>query len=267
MGSETVSTTLSTDTTNPSPGFNIRQLATALRNSLIVVAIMLLLALILEFVLGPAIASTQVEQTVTNVLTRLLIFLMPFAAYIVSSGSLREFAKKSPAQAIIAALIATAIIYAILSVGNFVFKSGPFAPRASLQFTLETTEEGALVTDIVPGGAAELAELQVGDVITGIRRDSLTASDLQKRIAASEVDAPLRLRLIRDGEEMQLTARTVLITEPNINALTSGLVYCTNHRCGGRFLARRVDTLRHSKFATRSSNLWLYLACHRDVFI
>jgi inositol-phosphate transport system permease protein len=224
MSSETVSTTVSGETVTPSPLFDLRLIARAVRNGLLVMAAMAFLAVILEFVLGHVIVSAGVEQSVTNVLARLLIFLLPFAGYMVSSGTVREIAKSSLIPAVVTAVIAAGLLFGILTIANYLFKSGPFAARPSLQFTLAAVDDGALVTAIVPGGAADAAELQVGDVITGIRRDNVTASDLANRIATAEVDTPLRLRILRDGDELQLTARTVFVAEPDSSALIGSLI-------------------------------------------
>ena len=103
MSSETVSTTVSGETVTPSPLFDLRLLARAVRNGLLVMAAMAFLAVILEFVLGPVIVSAGVEQSVTNVLARLLIFLLPFAGYMVSSGTVfSKCAKPKPGSCIVA---------------------------------------------------------------------------------------------------------------------------------------------------------------------
>ncbi len=196
----------------------------AVRNGLLVVVIMAALAIFLESVLDPIIASTQVEQTITTALSRILIFILPFLAYMACGMAVHQLARTAWLRAGLTALIAAIVVFVVVSIGQYVLQQGPFAPRSSLQFTLADAEGGAIVEGIVPGGAADVAGLQVGDVITAIRRDPVTADSLQKTIAISGVDAPLRLRVLRDGEEMQLTARTVTVADPDINALVTGFV-------------------------------------------
>jgi inositol-phosphate transport system permease protein len=219
-------TTLNAAANKPQTGdlINWSELLLAIRNGLLTILGLTILAWFLQSVLEPIINSTQVEQTVTTVLARTLIFFLPFAAYIATSLTLRPLAKTARVRTVVLALMAAAVMFGVLSVGHYVFKEGPFAPRTALQFTLSAAEEGAAVVAVVPGGAADEAGIQVGDVITGIRRESIDAAGLQQRIATSGADAPLRLRIQRGDEEIQLTARTVLVSEPDVNALISRFV-------------------------------------------
>ncbi|MFC1960421.1 ABC transporter permease subunit [Chloroflexota bacterium] len=196
----------------------------AVRNGLLVVVIMAALAIFLEYALDPMIASAQVEQTVMISLARILSFLLPFIAYAACGMAMRHFAKASRPRAIITAMIAATVVFVVISIGQYVLGIGSFAPSTSLQFTLGNAEEGAVVEEIVPGGAADVAGLQVGDIIVAIRRNPVDKSSLLTTIGAAADDAPLRLRLIRDGEEMQLTAQTVTVSEVDINDLFIGLI-------------------------------------------
>ena len=180
---------------------------------------MALIAVILRSFVEPIIESSTVEQTVTFVLAQLAIFLLPFAALVASSTALRETAKTARLRAIVTSLIAAGVVLMFISVGQFLAKEGPFAPRISLQFTLGEQDGQAVIESVVEDGAADQAGLEVGDVIVGIRREALTKDELLTRISRAEVDAPIRLRFLRGDEEFQETARAVLVDEPSANAL------------------------------------------------
>ena len=197
---------------------------TALRNGLLVVVVLSLLAVIFLGLLKPLVASLQVVETVTTTLASICILILPYVAYILTGSSVRELAKSSPVQAIVTAVIATTVLFTIISIGHYIFNLGIFAPTSSIQMTFVDTADGVLVESVEPGGAADLAEVQVGDVITAIRRDPVDSGALRARVAQSEVDSPLRLRMIRDGEEIQVTVRTVLAVSSGISALVPSLM-------------------------------------------
>jgi inositol-phosphate transport system permease protein len=195
-----------------------------LRNGLIVVIVLALIATILVRLFKPLLASVQVEETVTTTLSQLLALLLPYLAYITSGSTVREYAKTNLVQAIGLALVGTLILYGIVTAGQYFFSIGPFAQTSSLQMTLSQTADGVLVEAVESGGAAELAGVQVGDLITAVRRDAVDLNMLTQMISRSDLDTPLRLRIMRGGEELQLTARTVLDANVNTGALVSGLV-------------------------------------------
>lgn len=214
-----------TVTDNESQGIiHVPTLIIALKNGLLVVVIFSLLALILQGILKPLVASLQVVETVTTTLSLILILVLPYIAYIMSGSAVRELVKTSIPQALLTAVIATIVLFSIISVGHYLFNLGIFAPTSSIQMTVVDTDEGVLVESVVEGGAADIAEVKVGDVITAIRRDPVDRATLMARVAQSEVDSPLRLRMIRDGEEIQVTVRTVLATSSDASALFPGLI-------------------------------------------
>jgi inositol-phosphate transport system permease protein len=195
-----------------------------LRNGLIVIVVLAVIAAILRLLLKPLTAAVKVEETVTLTLSQLLVLLLPYLAYITTGSSVREYAKSHLTKAIGMALAVTVILYVIVTVGQYALGIGTFAKTSSLQMTLGDAENGTIVESIVEGGAAAVAGVQVGDVITAVRRDPVDRSTLTQMISRAELDTPLRLRILRDGEEIQLTARTVLAANFNSSALVSGLV-------------------------------------------
>jgi inositol-phosphate transport system permease protein len=200
------------------------QLVRVLRNGVLLVSVLSLVVLILTFVLKPLTASVKVEETVTTTLAQIVILVLPYAAYISSGSAVREQAKSHPVRAVLTAVLATLILFAIISAGHYIFELGPFAPSSSLEMSFAEAEGGALVESVVPGGAAEQAGVQVGDLITGVRRDPVTRSSLLALIAQSQEDTPFRLRIMRDGEEIQLTVRTVFAGSTDFGKLLPGLL-------------------------------------------
>jgi inositol-phosphate transport system permease protein len=76
-----------------------------LRNGLIVVIVLALVAAILVRLFKPLLASVQVEETVTTTLYQLLVLVLPYLAYITSGSTVREYAKTNVVQAIGLALV------------------------------------------------------------------------------------------------------------------------------------------------------------------
>lgn len=192
----------------------------ALRNSLLVGGGLLVLAAIFEYVLNPAIASVQVDESVTSTLAGALTILTPPAMYVALGVTLRPLAATRRLVAIIIVSVIVVTIYGLILAAQYSSQTGPFSIQKTLQFTLVDTPEGVLVESVEPGGAADQAGLQPGDVITAIRRDNVNAAAIATYIMETEVDAPLRFRLLRDGEELQLTAR---VTEAP--AVNTGTIY------------------------------------------
>lgn len=214
-----------TATTSPTARvFVLSDLVRAVRAGLIAVVALAAGAFLFESVLRPLIASATVDETVTQTLAGLLLLLMPFVGYIASSSTLRPIAKTDILRAVLTALIAAGVVHVAVVAAQAAFEVGPFAERASLEMALVEGEDGIVVESVVPGGAAEQAGMQVGDVITGIRRDPVDLAGLLTRVGQSQPDDPLRLRLLRDGEEMQITVRVALATESNVDALLQGVV-------------------------------------------
>ncbi|MCY3979185.1 MAG: ABC transporter permease subunit [Chloroflexi bacterium] len=194
-----------------------------LRLGFISLLAMLVAAFFFSGIVHPLFAFGSVEETVMDVLTRLALLAMPFVAYIAAASVARRYTAVNVARALVLALTATVILFAAISLGHYVLDYGVFAPRPSLQMSLSQTEAGIRVDAIVAGGAADVAEIKVGDVITAIRRDAVDMAAFNRRLSQSEEDAPLRLRFARGDEEMQETVRVVLVSDKHLSFLLPGL--------------------------------------------
>lgn len=201
-----------------------RDLFDALRLGVISILVMLGAAFFLSGIVHPLFALGSVEETVTDVLTRLALLALPFVAYIAAASVARRHVPTNIARALGLALSCTVVLFAVISAGHYALSYGVFAPRPSLEMSLSQTEAGIRVDAIVAGGAADVAEIMVGDVITAIRRDQVDLAAFNRRLGQSEDDAPLRLRFIRGDEEMQETVRVVLVSDKQLSFLLPGLV-------------------------------------------
>jgi len=199
-------------------------LTTAIKNGLIMVIGFSVAVLVLLGVFKPLLASLQVVETVTTSISQLLILIIPFIAYIMSGSSVREIVKSRPLQAVVISVITTLILFTIISIGHYVLKLGTFAPTSSIQMTFVDEDEGVRVESVVAGGAADEAGVLVGDLITAIRRDPIDRSGLMAQVAQAQVDTPLRLRMMRGDEEVQVTVRTVLADSSDIAGLVPSLI-------------------------------------------
>jgi len=202
-----------------------QDLVSGLRLGFIGILVMLLAAFFFSGIVHPLFALGSVDETVMDVLTRLALLVMPYIAYISAAGVARRYTATNVIRALGLALTCAVILFAAISAGHFVLNYGVFAPRPSLQMTLSQTDAGIRVDAIVPGGAADIAEIQVGDVITAIRRDTVDLAAFNKRVSQAEEGDPLRLRFTRGAEELQETARVVLVTDKQLNSLLPGLVF------------------------------------------
>ena len=69
-------------------------------------------------------------------------------------------------------------------------------------------DEGAFVTEVVPGSAADRAGIEVGDVIVAIDgEDIATSSEVRDAITSHEPGDEVEIELRRDGEELTVTAK------------------------------------------------------------
>ena len=218
--------------------FNFRTIARAFRSGLIVALVLGGLAVILQVFLRPLIASTSVEENVTAVLGDALISLLPVFAYLACGSSARAAAPRRLLRAVIAAVIATSVLYVGITAVESVLKLGAFQPRQSLQITLSQIDEGVLVEAVEAGGAADQAGILPGDVITAIRRDPITLDTLQKTIATSQVGDPLRFQIQRNGEEQLITARVGKGTSVQTSALINNYGIALIAACFAIFFPR-----------------------------
>ena len=68
--------------------------------------------------------------------------------------------------------------------------------------------DGAVVTQVVPGSAAEAADLRTGDIVTSVDgRPVRNASDLRNKIGLKRVGDIVELTVTRNGEEITITAQ------------------------------------------------------------
>ena len=68
--------------------------------------------------------------------------------------------------------------------------------------------EGALVSQVVEGSAAEEAGIEVGDVVVALDGEPIVdSSDLRNRIGLMRVGRELELRVLRDGRNLRLKAK------------------------------------------------------------
>lgn len=201
-----------------------RDLIEALQAGILSIVVMLVIAFVLSSILAPLIAASGVVETVTDVLSRLALLLLPYIAYISAAAVPRRYTSTDTMKAIGMVLATSGILFIIISAGQFALNYGVFSPRSSLQMTLSQTEDGILVEALEAGGAAEVAGLQVGDVITAVRRDPVDLEGLNRRVGVSLEDDPLRLRFIRGEEELQETVRVASSLDKEIGAVLPSLL-------------------------------------------
>jgi inositol-phosphate transport system permease protein len=204
--------------------FALNDLVRAAGFGLLAVLAMSAGVIVFRYILAPLTVSATVDESVTTTLASLLLLLSPVVAYIASSSTMRSLAKTQKLRAVLTTLVAAVIVYAGVAAQQYIFRVGTFEPRPTLQMTLGEAENGALIEAVVAGGVAEQAGLQVGDIITAIRRDPTDRADLLARIAQSSADDPFRLRILRNGEEMQITVRLAIASETDPGGLLPALV-------------------------------------------
>jgi len=217
-------TTAPTVLEEPQRPFDYSFIALAVRNGVLTALVLAGLSVLFRFVLRPLIASLAVEEALTLVLAGLFLSITPYLAYIASGVAARKVVRARPLVAVIGTLIATAIVFALVTAGQSAAGLGVFAPTRSLQMDLTQTADGIVVDSVTPGGAAEAAGMMPGDLITGIRRDPITLEGLLQAVAQSNVDDPLRLRFVRGGEEDQITVRVALAPDADTSGLLTSLV-------------------------------------------
>jgi inositol-phosphate transport system permease protein len=182
-------------------------------------------AALLEWLFRPALQAGDVEENFTQTLAALLVGLLPAVFCAAGGFAVRRSRKDHFLGALTAACIVAAIGYALLVAYQMATGSGVFREVSTLGFTMRQTEAGIEVVAIDPGGSAEEAGLQPGDIITALRRDPVTADELQTLISQAQVDDAMRLRIIREGEELQLNTRVRLISQTDAAALLRNLIF------------------------------------------
>ena len=169
-------------------------------------------------------STTTVDETFTRAIGNLLMLIAPFAAYAVAGIKMKPLAQYNRLRAIGAALLAGALVYVLVTMGQFVFQIGPFTERPSLQMSMVQTDEGILVEEVIAGGTADDAGIKAGDLITGIRRAEVTLSELTTAVNHSKAGDVIRLRVVRDGEEEQIPVEVSTAMEISLIPLVVGLL-------------------------------------------
>ena len=209
--------------TDETPATLQQDLIDSMRTGLISILVLLVAALVFNRVIGPLFALGSVEETVTDVLTRLALLALPYIAYISAASVARRYTASDTPKALGLAFASSVLLFVIISAFHYAADYGAFAPRRSLQMTLSQTEAGIRVDAIVAGGVAEIAGMQVGDVITAIRRDAVDLAAFNRRVSQADDEDPLRLRFSRGTEEFQETVRVTVVSDKQLSALLPGL--------------------------------------------
>ena len=165
-------------------------------------------------------SSANVDESLTDTIADFLIYIAPFAAYATCSRTARSQDRTRPGRQLAVALAAVIITYAVVSIGQRVFEVGPYSEKPSFGVTLSKVENGARVESMAEAGVARQAGVKVGDIIVGIRRAELTYEEIQEALSEAGYDDVVRLRIMRDGEEVQLP----LSPGPTIDVTLSGIV-------------------------------------------
>lgn len=205
-------------------GTLVRTTLFSIRQAIITGVVLLVIAAVFELVLRPVLASVGVQEEFTATIAGLCIGLLPPAAYIAAGIAARRIKTRSLLMALLSAGIVTILAYGLLTAYQAATQTGPFRQGATLNFTVQQAADGVEVLTVDPDGAAAEAGLLPGDLITAIRRDEVTAEQLLATISqAAEGDA-LRFRLLRDGEEQQLTARVRVASQTDTNLIIRNLL-------------------------------------------
>lgn len=198
----------------------------ALRQGVVIALALLAIAWISTQILRPALASVRVDEDVTDVAARLALLLLPGFSYLGAAAYARRLRATNWPLAIGVSALAVTLLFGGLLLAQTVFNppDASAGQQGSLQLTLAEAEGGILVEAVEPGGAGEIAGVLPGDLITALRRDPVTRDELLGIITESEADTPLRLRIMRAGEELQITVRSVRVAaEANANPLNAVL--------------------------------------------
>jgi serine protease Do len=71
---------------------------------------------------------------------------------------------------------------------------------------------GALVAKVIPGGPAEKAGLQIGDIIVEFNNQTIeTSGELPPRVGVTPIDEKATLKIIRQGEKHELSIKVGLL--------------------------------------------------------
>lgn len=81
---------------------------------------------------------------------------------------------------------------------------------------------GALVAKVIPGGPAEKAGLQIGDIIVEFNGQIIeTSGELPPRVGMTPIDEKSKLKIIRQGEKQDISVKIGLLPAQNTNQPTA----------------------------------------------
>ena len=76
---------------------------------------------------------------------------------------------------------------------------------------------GALVAKVIPGGPAEKAGVQIGDIIVEFNGQVVeTSGELPPRVGVSPIDENAKLKIIRQGEKIELSVKIALLPSQQV---------------------------------------------------
>ncbi|MFW6181349.1 MAG: Do family serine endopeptidase [Spirochaetota bacterium] len=113
-------------------------------------------------------------------------------------------------------------------------------PEMRRSLGLDDAVEGIIVADVTPGGPAEQAGLQQGDIIVGYRGDPVeNTSELRNRVAGTEPGTRVRVTVLRDGSRQSFT-----VTVGNLNEFQEARAQRTGQALGLTVQPVDEDTAR-----------------------
>lgn len=183
------------------------------RNCLVIGVILALLSLFFGSLLRPALAAVKVDEELTALLSQLFFAAIPPALYLAIGFTARRVRAVHFAGTVAFSLLLAAVTFTLWNATSSALSGGQSVQGVpSLEMRFSQSSDGVVIDAIVPGSEAEQAGLQVGDVITAIRREAVNLEQLQARVREAPLGTPFRLRIQRNGEEIQVTVRSVAST-------------------------------------------------------
>ncbi len=117
------------------------------------------------------------------------------------------------------AIMSQLISYGEVKRGGIGASFQDLTPELAEAFSL-TTFQGAVVSSIKPGSAAELSGIKVGDIIIAANdRRVANASDMHNRIGLSPLGEILNLDIIRQGNKIKLSTEITAIPVPEAKGI------------------------------------------------
>ncbi|HEX3034251.1 MAG TPA: DegQ family serine endoprotease [Thermodesulfobacteriota bacterium] len=93
--------------------------------------------------------------------------------------------------------------------------------------------EGALVSDVTPGGPADKAGIRRGDIIVEFNGHEIKSiSELTSRVALATPGTEVKLKIIRDGKEKDITAKLEELPETRAGKMEEGTGKETEEKLG-----------------------------------